>query len=377
MKPSFAALLASVLALSAYGAKIEYEAPNGIPPVESPAGRLDWNLDRAYSEKSGERLRISLNTYWNFLPCDSADRTIPPDDAAWGYFIVPGYWRSSGLGEAMRSADGRAVRKFNGRLVTDYPAAWYRRTFKAPESMKGKKVQLYFELFYSNPEVYINGRKVPVPSSFTPRYQVPVDSFLKYGEENTIHIRAEIQGIKYVKRGGIRGNLWLEARPEQNFGEPAVTTSLRKRQISVEFFNSVLKEGCGTLSGAIRDAADGKTVHHFSMPFASKIEIPYVTPKLWSPDSPALYCLDLSVKAPDGSVLDAKSIRFGFREFRVEGGKYLLNEKPISLHTDTSWPSFWTPEWNLEADFVRKAFRCWKTCAAKAEITGQCGGLNG
>ena len=209
----------------------------------------------------GERLRISLNTYWNFLPCDSADRTIPPDNAAWGYFIVPGYWRSSGLGEAMRSADGRAVRKFNGRLVTDYPAAWYRRTFNPPASMKGKKVQLYFELFYSNPEVYINGRKVPVPSSFTPRYQVPVDSFLKYGEENTIHIRAEIQGSKYVKRGGIRGNLWLEARPEQNFGEPAVTTSLRKRQISVEFLRSVLKEGCGTLSGAIRDAADGKTVH--------------------------------------------------------------------------------------------------------------------
>lgn len=360
MKPSFAALLFSALALSTYGAKIEYEAPNVIPPVESPARRLDWNLNRAYSEKSGERLRISLNTYWNFLPCDSADRTIPPDNAAWGYFIVPGYWRSSGLGEAMRSADGRAVRKFNGRLVTDYPAAWYRRTFNPPASMKGKKVQLYFELFYSNPEVYINGRKVPVPSSFTPRYQVPVDSFLKYGEENTIHIRAEIQGSKYVKRGGIRGNLWLEARPEQNFGEPVVETSLRKRQISVEFLHSVLKEGCGTLSGAIRDAADGKTVHVFSMPFTSKVGIPYVTPKLWSPDSPALYYLDLSVKAPDGNVLDAKSIRFGFREFRVEGGKYLLNEKPIALHTDTSWPSFWTPEWNLEADFVRKAFRTLK-----------------
>ena len=89
MKRPFAALFFSVLALSAYGAKIEYEAPNGIPPVESPAGRLDWNLDRAYSEKSGERLRISLNTYWNFLPCDSADRTIPPDDAAWGVFHCP------------------------------------------------------------------------------------------------------------------------------------------------------------------------------------------------------------------------------------------------------------------------------------------------
>lgn len=228
MKHPFCAVFFSALALSAYGAQIEYEAPNVIPSVESPARRLNWDLSKAYSEKSGERLRISLNTYWNFLPCDSADKTIPPDNADWGYFIVPGYWRSSGLGEAMRTADGRAIRKFNGRLVTDYPAAWYRRTFTPPESMKGKKVQLYFELFYSNPEVYINGKKVPVPFSFTPRYHVPVDSYLKYGEKNTIHIRAEILGSKYVKRGGIRGNLWLEACPEQNFGEPAVTTSLRK-----------------------------------------------------------------------------------------------------------------------------------------------------
>ena len=216
MKPSFAALLFPVLALSAYGAKIEYEAPNGIPPVESPVRRLDWNLNRAYSEKSGERLRISLNTYWNFLPCDSADRTIPPDNAAWGYFIVPGYWRSSGLGEAMRSADGRAVRKFNGRLVTDYPAAWYRRTFNPPASMKGKKVQLYFELFYSNPEVYINGRKVPVPSSFTPRYQVPVDSFLKYINFCIVYTILFIKSMPYNRN--VR--LWGKCRFPQNTKPP-------------------------------------------------------------------------------------------------------------------------------------------------------------
>ncbi len=360
MKHPFFAALLSALTFTAYGAKVEYESPNVIPPVESPARRLNWDLDKAYSEKSGERLRISLNTYWHFLPCDSKDKAIPSEDAGWGYFIVPGYWRSSGLGEAMRSADGRAIRKFNGRLVTDYPAAWYKRTFHPPESMKGKKVQLYFELCYSNPEVYINGKKVPVPFSFTPRYQVPVESYLKYGETNTIHVRAEILGSKYVKRGGIRGNLWLEARPEQNFGEPVLKTSLRKRKITVDFLRSGLNAGCGTLSGVIRDAADGKTVHTFSMPFASRVEIPYVTPKLWSPESPALYYLDLSVKDSKGSVLDAKSIRFGFREFRVEGGTYLLNDKPIALHTDTSWPSFWTPEWNLEPDFVRKAFRTLK-----------------
>ncbi len=224
--------------------------------------------------------------------------------------------------------------------------------------IEGQEVRLYFELFFTDLTLYINGRKVPVPGHHTPRFHVDITDYLDYGKVNRIFIRAENSDSKYIKRGGIRSNLWLEVRPAQNFGEAAVDTSIRKKSIQIRFLNSKLSGG--TLHGKIRDAKDNNTVHTFSVPFSGSVTIPYITPKLWSMEDPALYFMDLTLKDGTGKILDSRSVRFGFREFRIAGGNYLLNEKPVTLITDTSWPSWWTPVWNLEPDFVRKAFRTLK-----------------
>jgi len=57
-------------------------------------------------------------------------------------------------------------------------------------------------------------------------------------------------------------------------------------------------------------------------------------PKLWgfAPyGEPVLYHLALRLKDARGADLDRSFTRFGFREFRISGDRFLLNGKPIFL----------------------------------------------
>ncbi len=53
-------------------------------------------------------------------------------------------------------------------------------------------------------------------------------------------------------------------------------------------------------------------------------------PKRWQPTSPALYNLTVTAKQK-GRTLAARTVRFGFRSFASEGGRFYLNGRPIFL----------------------------------------------
>src|SRR5262249_28985356 len=53
------------------------------------------------------------------------------------------------------------------------------------------------------------------------------------------------------------------------------------------------------------------------------------SPRLWTPDSPALYIAKIDLQTPSGE--DALEVRFGFREIATRDGKLLLNGEPIYL----------------------------------------------
>lgn len=62
-------------------------------------------------------------------------------------------------------------------------------------------------------------------------------------------------------------------------------------------------------------------------------QIPLVVnqPALWSPSSPNLQILEVSVLAPDGEVLDARSERIGIRKVAFRPGALLINDEPWFL----------------------------------------------
>ncbi|MCB0469599.1 MAG: glycoside hydrolase family 2, partial [Flavobacteriaceae bacterium] len=76
---------------------------------------------------------------------------------------------------------------------------------------------------------------------------------------------------------------------------------------------------------------------NFNLPSGSsnkyKIKLPLVyNPKLWSPDSPYLYKLKLTLSNKEGKILETKQSNVGFRWVSVDPDKgFFLNGKPIKL----------------------------------------------
>lgn len=65
-------------------------------------------------------------------------------------------------------------------------------------------------------------------------------------------------------------------------------------------------------------------------PNSGRLEIPLDAPRRWTPDQPYLYFLTFRVNG-NGETLACAAERFGFRDFRIADGKFLLNGKPIYL----------------------------------------------
>lgn len=322
----------------------------------------DWSLTKAYQESDGCRRRVSLNNYWRFYPCETNETACPKpaDYPAW--FLVPGYWRSCGFGNFAHDDAGKAVKEIRGRKVESYPAAFYRRTFTPPDHFRGGEVRLYFELAFTKIRVWLNGQELSVGRPPVRRFHVPLGTQLLFDRPNELVVRCEADmSARYGDRAGLRSNVWLEYRPRNHFGEPTVETSLSRRCIDLTFLDGSLPDGAGQLTRRITDVKTDETVYEDRLPYAARTSIPFVTPKLWSPDAPHLYRLHLTLTDPSGRRLDARSVRFGFREFTVRGADYLLNGKPVEIFCDSSWPTRWSPQWHLQPDYVRKAFRTYKT----------------
>lgn len=324
--------------------------------------RLDWSWDGAWKESSFGRETVSLNGFWNFFPAAAKDEKMPqPCDF---YFRVPAQSKGGAIAHFIRYKDGRAVKTFNGKTTGwNMPMEYllYRRTIDIPAKghFTGRCLWLSLEQIVCNSfELLINGQPVPVPEGFFAG-RLNVNDFLKFGEENTIEFNLNLEGDPQKVTGGLAGAVNLEVIPEKNLGEPAIFTLLEAKRIDVEFFNHTAEFSGASAVFEISDAETGESVYRKTLPLKDRVTLDFVTPKLWTPDSPNLYYLTVSATDKDGNAIEKLRRRFGFREFKVSGGKYLLNGKPVFLRGNTNVLSAdgWTPAWKRTGDYFRKYLR--------------------
>ena len=358
--PLFLALLGPG---SAIGGTEHVWFPDWKVPRVSQAKLTDWDLSRAFRKKSGRRTEISLNGFWKFTLCEKIRETPPPLDAQWGYFLVPGFWRVGPQCNFIRSADGRAIEKFHGKNYNSYQQGWYYREFRTPPESADAQTLLKFDAFYSQGCVILNGKRVPLPvperkvSSACPYFSVDVTNFLRpQGEMNAIYVATDAKPM----RAGLQDNVWLAIRPKQHFGQIRISTFVKAKRMRIDFSGAGLPDNFSAeLNLKIRDAKDGTTVCTARKPFAEKIELDFITPKLWSLDEPNLYYLDCEL-VQNGKTIDAAAVRFGFRELTAEKGALFLNGKPIMLNTESSWQGMWQPLWYASEQMTRKSIRAMK-----------------
>lgn len=129
---------------------------------------------------------VNLEGKWKFKTGNKKEwKETNFDDKDWATLIVPGYWESQGYQD------------YNG-------FAWYRKTFKAPNDLSGKKLVLMMGKIDDLDEVYLNGQLVGSTGTMSDHptredidqgeydqfrgYYLP-KGLIKIGEDNVIAVR--------------------------------------------------------------------------------------------------------------------------------------------------------------------------------------------
>ncbi|NOY80063.1 MAG: hypothetical protein GXP31_03560 [Kiritimatiellaeota bacterium] len=326
-----------------------------------PAGVVrPWAMESAWRRANAARERVCLNGLWRFAPVATEEHAeAPPPEGRgwWGWFKVPGTW--PGRLAPDTSGDVQAVRLspwfFRLTDKTGFDQAWYRRTFTAPPSWKGRRILLDPGLVQTHARVRVDGRDAG--RIWFPGGRLDLTDFVRPGMEQTLDILVTARPLaaestafmapdRIVKQKatvrwkGLVGDVFLDAEPERDAIQAVhVITSVRRKTIAFEI---ELARASGTVRRAtVRILRGGRVVRQFEFPqvhpgrngAALRLEAPWSDPDLWDLDTPEnLYDAVVTLDDATGGLVDESlPIRFGFREFRIQGRDFYLNDSPIHL----------------------------------------------
>ena len=298
------------------------------------------------------RKAYSMNMAWRFLKGDSEAQVWNKDfdDSAWEVVSLP-----HGIEYLPVEASGCA--NYQGIV-------WYRKHFTPSDELKGKRLFLHFEAIMGKSEVYLNGKLIKKHYGGYLPVIADITDGIEWDSENVIAVKADNSDdptypvgkpqslLDYTYFGGIYRDCWLIAHNDvfitnanyenevaggglfisyDRVSEESAIINLKahirnqssKRQkITIEF---QLKEKEGK---TVLTTAKSLTVQRGKANYAvSSMKVD--APKLWSPETPYLYYLDILVKDASGQTIDGYRQRLGIRsiEFKQTEGLW-LNGKP-------------------------------------------------
>ena len=269
---------------------------------------------------------LNLNGVWEYQPGTSSDAMPAAGESLTGSILVP-YPVESALSGVMEHHD---------RL-------WYRRRLSIPAAWHGKQIHLHFGAVDYESEVFVNGQRVGLHTGGYDPFTYDITPYLKKGggDELTVRIydptesggqprgkqNTKPRGITYTPTTGIWQTVWLE---------PVNPSHIEGLTMIPDIDRGVLHLTVGGAKAGEKDRveivvkAGQSVVSRLSAAADKEIAIPIAHARLWSPDDPFLYTLELTLRQ-GGRVVDTVSSYFGMRKVHVgdvDGQKkILLNNK--------------------------------------------------
>lgn len=225
---------------------------------------------------------------------------------------------------------------------------WYRKVFTLPETMRGKQVTITFDGVYMDSQVWINGRKLGEhPYGYT-AFSFDLTPHLRFGSlSNVIAVRVDASGktSRWYPGSGIYRHVTLTVTDPVHVAQwgvsvttPEVTAERATARAECRIANDRTQDAqvrvqwsvVGPEGSAVASAAAaGSVPGGGGIDLSADLSVP--GPRLWSPDSPALYDLVTTVST-NGTPVDEVRTEFGIRTISVDAANgFLLNGKPIEL----------------------------------------------
>lgn len=261
-------------------------------------------------------------------------------------------------------------------------SAWYRTSFRVPDVWTDEDARIVLSIgrvrHYAR--VYVNGSEVGEHHGMRTPLEVDLTGRAGTGEEAQLVVYTHNASGQYAHPEardlsekacraldtifwhtsaltvGIEGDAWLKRVPKLRIEDIRVVTSVRRREITVrvrvtneretaaraDLGLSVMRRGEVELAldptGVELDPGESRVVEQRAS---------WKDPVLWGRPpygQPVLYFVRASLGG-SGTRIETRYQRFGFREIWTEGGRILLNGRPLFLWGDHSIPYVHERQW--------------------------------
>jgi len=288
--------------------------------------------------------------------------------------LVRGNWKSlNGLWNyAIRPKDDSKPKSYEGKILVPFAVEsslsgvgrnvgkdsvlWYQTRFSVPASMKGKRVILHLGGVDWEAKVSVNGKEAGIHQGGNDPFSFDITSLIKGGGQQDLSIRVwdptdegpqprgkqvrKPEGIWYTPVTGIWQTVWLEAVPETYIQATKQTPDIDKGLVTVSAQVKNLRSG-----DRVRISAWDRTtkVAEQEVSSGATASLKIANAKLWSPEAPFLYKLQVAVIRNGKSVDEARSY-FAMRKSSMAADdkgiqRMLLNNKFVFQYgpLDQGW----------------------------------------
>ena len=219
-----------------------------------------------------------------------------------------------------------------GKRINEHQELWYQRTFDVPSSWKGKQILLHFGAVDWKADVWVNDVKVGEHTGgFTPFYFDITSALNKGNNQLVVKVwdpadRSEQprgkqverpEGIWYTPVTGIWQTVWLEPVAAQHIAHLKTTPDIDKKTVKVEVATNV----CSPDKVEVK-VFDGKNLVAKGAAL-NGVPVELTMPedvKLWSPESPSLYDMEVTLYK-DGKAIDQVKSYTALRKFSTHKDK--------------------------------------------------------
>jgi len=312
------------------------------------------------------RVVLPLSGEWEFLPQHDNEEIRNGDSYQWGAILIPALWANA------RNVDPDLK-------LHELPCCWYRRRFQVDENLKGMDCLFRIVDVRWQAEVWLNGVKIGQHVGAYRPVEFDATAAVRPGQQNTLIIKVGgghtipkyEDGVPKIPFGnrkwaegasGIVGDVDLRffrrvsvwrVKIDPNILSGSCQATIWLKNHSGERQDVIVRtQAREKKSGkAASDAHDAVIVIEPGDTASISNSVKLRKPRLWSPESPFLYCLDIHVKNEEATC-DRIRETFGMREFVVRDGGFYLNGKRIMLRgaTDLAITAF--PSWHAPASTI-------------------------
>ncbi|MDR1884532.1 MAG: beta-galactosidase [Prevotella sp.] len=254
--------------------------------------------------------------------------TINPDNVLPEYprpILERADWSNlNGLWEyAILPAGKQEPQKFDGQILVPFAVEsslsgvqkepgkenelWYKRAFTVPSNWKGKNILLHFGAVDWKTEVFVNDIKVGSHTGGYTPFSFDITPYLTSGSQKLVvkvwdptddgeQARGKQvkkpDGIWYTSVSGIWQTVWLEPVAQKHIAAIKTIPDIDKGQLSIDVCAKGATLG-DIVEVAVKEGA--KTVAGGKFASGQPIDISIPDLKLWSPESPFLYDLEVTL----------------------------------------------------------------------------------